>query len=126
LPTSHPSVTALYLLVRCQSNALDDVARRRSREPTEWEVNVSPASPLQRKLGRFRLTAGTTKWARSGRAGIRGFPAARADADPALGEAPDGGVERVLREAIKATLGAEVLLCGALARRALAEKAFGA
>jgi hypothetical protein len=32
--------------------------------------------------------------------------------------------ERVLREAIKATLGAEVLLCGALARRAMAEKAF--
>ena len=33
--------------------------------------------------------------------------------------------ERVLREAIKATIGAEVLLCGALARRELAEKAFG-
>jgi hypothetical protein len=33
--------------------------------------------------------------------------------------------ERVLREAIKATIGAEVLLCGALARRALAEKVFG-
>ncbi|HXJ19556.1 MAG TPA: hypothetical protein VMT03_04920 [Polyangia bacterium] len=33
--------------------------------------------------------------------------------------------ERVLREAIKATIGAEVLLCGALTRRAWAEKAFG-
>jgi hypothetical protein len=33
--------------------------------------------------------------------------------------------ERVLREAIKATVGAEVLLCGALTRRAWAEKAFG-
>lgn len=33
--------------------------------------------------------------------------------------------ERVLREAIKAMLGAEVLLCGALARRAFAEAMFG-
>ena len=33
--------------------------------------------------------------------------------------------ERVLREAIKATLGAEILLCGALARRARSEEMFG-
>jgi len=33
--------------------------------------------------------------------------------------------ERILREAIKATVGAEVLLCGALARRAFGEAMFG-
>jgi len=33
--------------------------------------------------------------------------------------------ERILREAIKAKLGADVLLCGAIGRRALAQKMFG-